>query len=254
MPTDYRPLLCHGELLEIKRWDTPTIYNGWTKITKHDIAREGMNRQACHDFMPQLGTMVGYAVTLVIEPSNPNHARDNPACWSQYRRYIAHAPGPKIVVVQDLDKPNFCGCFWGEVNGNMHRALGCVGAIVDGGIRDYNGMCNAGFKAIAQRFCLADAYAVPARWNCEVEVFGSKVRPGQLIVADQHGFLVVPDEDQKGLLEATRITDSNECHTVIHAGRNASGKTTEQLLAEFDEAFDAFDAANRERFVLDESQ
>jgi hypothetical protein len=42
----------------------------------------------------------------------------------------------------------------------------------------------------------------------------------------------------------TKITDSNECHTVIHAGRNASRKTTEQLLAEFDEAFDAFDAAN----------
>jgi regulator of RNase E activity RraA len=250
---DRGPLLSHSEISELKRWDTPTVYNGWAKITKHDIAREGMNREACHDFMPHLGPMVGYAVTLVIEPSNPEHAKANPNCWSRYRRYVAYAPGPKIVVVQDLDKPRFCGCFWGEVNGNMHRALGCVGTLVDGGIRDYNGMCNAGFKALAQRFCVADAYAVPVRWNCEVEVFGHKVRPGQLIHADQHGFLVIPDEDQKGLLEAARFLDANECRTVIRAGRSAAGKSMEQLLAEFDEAFDALDAASKERFASDDA-
>ena len=45
-------------------------------------------------------------------------------------------PGPKIVVVQDLDKPRVIGSFWGEVNSNIHRALGCVGTITDGAIRD----------------------------------------------------------------------------------------------------------------------
>ena len=54
--------------------------------------------------------------------------------------------GPKIVVVQDLDKPKVGGSFWGEVTSNMHRALGCVGTITDGSIRDLDEMTNAGFK------------------------------------------------------------------------------------------------------------
>ena len=32
--------LSHSELLQLKRWNTPTIYNGWEQITQHDIARK----------------------------------------------------------------------------------------------------------------------------------------------------------------------------------------------------------------------
>jgi len=124
-----QPPLSHAELLELKRWNTPTIYNGWEQITQSDAGKDGFNREECRDFMPQMGPMVGYAVTVVIEPSSPQHPRNNPDAWSQYRRYVAKLPGPKIVVVQDLDKPNTHGAFWGEVNSNIHRALGCVGTI-----------------------------------------------------------------------------------------------------------------------------
>ena len=30
--------LPHADLLRLKRWNTPTIYNGWEQITRHDIA------------------------------------------------------------------------------------------------------------------------------------------------------------------------------------------------------------------------
>src|ERR1700722_9990946 len=96
--------LSHAELLGLKRWNTPTIYNGWEQITRHDIAAVGFNVEETRDFMPQMGPMVGYAVTVVIEPSNPEHRRRAPNAWSEYRRYVASLPGPKIVVVQDLDK------------------------------------------------------------------------------------------------------------------------------------------------------
>ncbi|MDW8226585.1 MAG: hypothetical protein RMJ60_02155, partial [Anaerolineales bacterium] len=79
-------LLPHSDLLELKRWNTPTIYNGWEQITRHDVTSEGINLEECCDFMPQMGPMVGYAVTLVIEPSNPLHKRDHPTAWSDYRR------------------------------------------------------------------------------------------------------------------------------------------------------------------------
>ncbi|MBX3178367.1 MAG: RraA family protein [Candidatus Hydrogenedentes bacterium] len=240
--------LSHAELLELKRWNTPTIYNGWEQITRHDPAADGFNLEACTDFMPQMGPMVGYAVTVVCEPGNPAHKAEHPDAVQAYLRYIAEQPGPKIVVVQDLDKPRVLGSYWGEVNANIHRALGCVGTITDGAIRDWDEMCNAGFKALAGRFCVGHAHSWPARWNCEVEVFGRRVRPGQIIHADKHGFLVVPEEDEAGLLDAARFMDSNECRTVIPAGRGAAGKTTEEILADMRAAGAAFGAAAREKF------
>lgn len=241
-------MLTHSDMLQLKRWNTPTIYNGWEQITRHDIAAVGFNLEETRDFMPHMGPMVGYAVTVQFEPSNPRHPQANPKAWSEYRDYVASIPGPKIVVVQDLDKPRVIGAFWGEVNSNIHRALGCVGTITDGAIRDVDEMCNAGFKALARRFCVGHAHSCPVRWNCEVEVFGRKVQPGQLIHADKHGFLVIPAEDEARLLEAARFMDSNECNTVIPAARGAAGKPTEQILAEINAAGAAFGAAAREKF------
>ena len=239
--------MSYSDVLELKRWNTPSVYNGWEAITTRDRTRGHFNREAPHDFMPQMGPMVGYAVTVVIEPSNPAYQR-NPNTWSEYRRYVAGLPGPKIVVVQDLDKPHHVGAYWGEVNSNTHRALGCVGTITDGAIRDVDEMCNAGFKALAVRLAIGHAYSVPVRWNVPVEVFGCPVQPGQLIHADKHGFLVIPEDDEPGLLDAVRFMDANECRTLIPAARNTVGKTTDEILQAMDEAGKAFGTAARQQF------
>jgi len=237
----------HGTLLELKRWNTPTIYNGWEQITRRDIARDCFNREDVRDFMPQMGPMVGYAVTVVCEPGNPSH-KSNAGAWSEYREYVAAVPGPRIVVVQDEDKPEVLGSFWGEVNANIHRALGCVGTITDGAVRDVDEMTNAGFKALARRMCVGHAHVTPTRWNCDVEVFGTKVVPGQLIHADKHGFLAIPEEDEPRLLHAARFMDSNECLSKIAAARGCTGKSVEQILREIDDAGRGFAEAARAEF------
>src|SRR5881396_2969710 len=99
-----RRTMTHAELLQLKRWNTPTIYNGWEQITRHNAAADAFNLEETRDFMPQMGPMVGYAVTVTCEPSNPAHKK-NANAWPEYRRYLASLPGPKIVIVQDLDKP-----------------------------------------------------------------------------------------------------------------------------------------------------
>jgi len=227
--------LSHADLLRLKRWNTPTIYNGWEQITRHDIAAAGFNLEETRDFMPQMGPMVGVAVTLVVEPSQASH-RARAGAWSDYRRSVASVPGPKIVVVQDLDKPAVIGSFWGEVSANTHRALGCVGTITDGAIRDLDEMTNAGFKALARRLCVGHAHVVPVRWGEPVTVFGREVRPGQLVHADKHGFLAVPEEDEARLLEAAAFMDANECRTVIAAARGAAGLAADEVLARMDDA------------------
>jgi regulator of RNase E activity RraA len=235
-------------LLELKRWNTPTIYNGWEQITRRDRTRDGFNLEETRDFMPQMGPMVGYAVTVVIEPGSGAHPPENPSAWSEYRRYVASRPGPKIVVVQDLDKPRVIGSFWGEVNANAHRALGCVGTITDGAVRDVDEMTNAGFKALARRFCVGHAYSWPVRWDCPVEVFGQTVRPGRLLHADKHGFLAIEPEEEPLLLDAARFMDANECRTVIQAARASAGLSMEEALQRLEEASTAFGAAVREKF------
>ncbi len=228
--------LPHAELLQLKRWNTPTIYNGWEQITKLDAAANVTNLEETTDFMPQMGPMVGYAVTVVIEPSQKSHKSSVPSAWSDYRAYLASQPGPKIVMVQDLDRPQVIGSFWGEVNANVHRALGCVGAVVDGAIRDVDEMTNAGFKALARRLCVGHAHSHPVRWGCEVEVFGTKVRPGQLIHADKHGFIAIPEGEEAQLLGASIQMDINECATVIAAARSTFGLGREASVAHIDAA------------------
>ena len=94
--------LSHGELLELRRWNTPTIYNGWEQVTKCDAGRDGFNLEETVDFMPQMGAMVGHAVTVVCEPGNPAHRKNNPDGWNEYRSYLASVPGPKIVALRSL--------------------------------------------------------------------------------------------------------------------------------------------------------
>ncbi len=234
--------------MQLKRWNTPTIYNGWEQITHHDRTKEGINFDPTTDYMPEMGPMVGYAVTVKIEPSNPSHAERKGALVEEYREYVASTPGPKIVVVQDLDHPNVVGSYWGEVNSNIHKALGCVGTITEGAIRDLDEMTNAGFKALARRLCVGHAYSTPVEWNCAVDVFGKTIQPGQLIHADKHGFLAIPPEDEIALLDAAVFMDQNECNTVIPAARSTSGKSTQEILDSINSAGESFGKAAKERF------
>ena len=72
--------LSHTQLLQLKRWNTPTIYNGWEQITSRDNAHDGFNLEETHDFMPQMGPMVGYAVT-VCDRTVAAEAQRSPALW-----------------------------------------------------------------------------------------------------------------------------------------------------------------------------
>lgn len=244
----HRELLDHEQILELKRWNTPTIYNGWEQITHRDSGKDGFNLEPVVDFMPQMGPMVGYAVTVICQPGKAEHQKNNPSAASECYRYIASVPGPKIVVVHDLDKPATYGSYWGEVNSNRHRALGCVGTITDGAVRDVDEMTNAGFKALARRMCVGHAYSTPIRWGCEVEVFGRKVEPGQLIHADKHGFLAIPFGEEQDLLDAARFMDSNECKSLILTARDTAGKTMEEILEGFDRAGELFARNVKEKF------
>lgn len=216
------PTLDLADLLALRRWNTPSVYNGLEQITAADPTTL-VNLDEAVDFMPQMGAMVGYAVTLVIEPSQRHHAEARPDAWREWFSYLAGIPGPKIIVCQDLDKPRTYGACFGEVNGSIYRQLGCVGGIVDGAIRDIDEITYAGLKMLARRLAVSHCHGTPVSWGDPVEAFGIPVHQGQLIHADRHGFLAVPAGEERDLLEATAFMDRNECETLIGAARYTPG-------------------------------
>ena len=86
----------------LRKITSPSVANAIEtfKVRPRD---EGNVSSSIRALFPEMGPMVGYAVTVVIEPGNPAHQKNGAKLWSDYRHYIASVPGPKIVVVQDLD-------------------------------------------------------------------------------------------------------------------------------------------------------
>src|SRR3954463_16527302 len=129
MPTP----LSAAEIAELKKYATPSISNG-IETFKIRPRNEGFMSHEIRCMFPEMQPMVGYAFTAKIRAAaEPARQPD----VSAYRRAVLAAPGPKVIVIQDLDEPAI-GSFWGEVNGNIHKALGAVGTITHGGVRDLN--------------------------------------------------------------------------------------------------------------------
>ena len=59
-------------------------------------------------------------------------------------------PSPRIIVIQDEDEPPAMGSFWGEVNSSVFLALGAVGVVTDGGVRDLDEVQAMGFQFFAR--------------------------------------------------------------------------------------------------------
>lgn len=88
------PMLSYADMLKLKRWNTPTIYNGWEAITQGERLSLKCNRDETRDFMPQMGPMIGYAVTVTCQPGNKVHYKRGAKNRVAYQKYLASLPGP----------------------------------------------------------------------------------------------------------------------------------------------------------------
>src|SRR5579872_2501505 len=185
------PRLTSGDLEALGRVSTPALANA---IETFDVRphNEGFAGPEIRAVFPELGTMVGYACTLRIAADRPTPAGGGGAPLA-YWAYVAGSPGPKVVVVQDLD-PEPVGAFWGEVNSNVHRALGAVGTVTHGGVRDLDEMRQAGFRVFASAVLVSHAYVHVVDFGAPVRIGRLTVSPGDLIHADRHGVLLIPPE------------------------------------------------------------
>jgi regulator of RNase E activity RraA len=176
-------------LEELKRYDSPTLSNA---IETFDIRPrdEGYMTMEIRCFFPELGPMVGYAATGTIRARGRSATQDQTALYQHVRK----VPGPCVVVVEDLDDPPGHGSLWGEVNATIFGALGCVGCVTNGCVRDLKEARAMGFQFFAAGPGVSHAYVRVESAGRPVMVGGLLISPGDLIHADQHGVLLVPRE------------------------------------------------------------
>jgi regulator of RNase E activity RraA len=142
---------------------------------------------------PELGPLVGYAVTALIR-AEPEPRDGHRASLFGYWDFIRSIPEPRVIVVHDLDEPRGQGSQWGEVQANIHKALGCAGVITDGAVRDLEEVRGLGFQFVASHVSVSHAYVHLVDFGLPVKVGGLWVKPGDLLHADQHGVVSIPPE------------------------------------------------------------
>ena len=184
--------LTNQQIEFLQSMDTPTVCNVIEMVAPE---RRGHGYTVKHLFcpFPDLPPIVGFAKTVTAKAKDKVALGDYMGKRLDYLDYIASEPRPSIAVIEDLDDELGYGAFWGEVQSNIHKALGCLGVVTNGSIRDIP-MIAPGFQMLAGSLSPSHAYTHVEDFGVPVTVHGMKVASGDLIHADQHGAVVVPHE------------------------------------------------------------
>lgn len=185
--------LTAGQLEALGRLDTCSVANAIETFGLR-LRNEGYTGPGVRCFTPELPPVVGYAETLRVRSSSPPWQRrfylDRTDWWSA----LGRVPPPRILVVQDVDPQVGVGAFVGGVHAHVLRALGCVGVVTNGAVRDLPEVVEAGLQLFAGNLSPSHAYVHVVDYGQPVVVAGLTVAPGDLLHADQHGVVRVPPE------------------------------------------------------------
>src|SRR5919108_3282281 len=173
--------------------DTPTVCN-LVEIVAPDRRGFGYTVRHLHCPFPELPPIVGFAKTVTFKAKDAVPLGEVGYMQKRldYLDYVASQPQPSIMVMEDLDGEHVgYGAFWGEVQSNVHKALGCLGVVTNGSVRDIPAIA-PGFQMLAGSIGPSHAYVQVVEFGIDVNVHGMAVSSGDLIHADRHGAIVVP--------------------------------------------------------------
>ena len=192
----------------LRKISSPSVANA-IETFKVRPRHQGQMSSEIRALFPEMGPLVGYAVTAVIR-AEPEPLEGHRASTFAWWDYVLTIPAPRVVVVHDLDEPRGQGAQWGEVQANVHRALGCAGVVTDGSVRDLDEVRALGFQFAAAHISVSHAYVHMVDFGLPVKLGGLWVKPGDLIHADQHGVVTIPPEIALRVPEAVAKVETDE--------------------------------------------
>jgi regulator of RNase E activity RraA len=161
--------------------------------------RVGLARCAVHGIVPRWGRtkIVGRAVTirLIAAGALPSVAHLG------VDAIAASSSGDVIVIDNRGDLHNNC---WGEILALGAKLQGVAGVVVDGAVRDVDACETFDFPVHARGTVPSTARGriVQEAWNIPIRIGDAAVRPGDVIVADVNGVVVVPIEKLEQVVQA----------------------------------------------------
>ncbi len=185
--------------------------------------REGVMRSYIRPLLPNT-RFVGPALTVRMQPGNQVDCLD---------ALSVAQPGDVIVVDAGGETET---SIWGGLMAGLCKMKGVVGAVVDGAIRDIDEIKDLGFfifsKAIVPRSTHSpySGRYEPLEVNIPIQCGGVLVRPGDLVLGDDIGVVVIPLEEAPQVLKLAQEQARKE---ELTREKIRQGKTVDELLQEF---------------------
>jgi 4-hydroxy-4-methyl-2-oxoglutarate aldolase len=229
-------------LAELRKIDSPTItnvvatypknplclglYNPWTENWYTDTS--------IRCIYPELGAVVGYAVTCVYGLPDPNYS--GRLTFMDVVDALDAMKKPTILVIQQKWPPelfNKAGLA-GEIMTTTMQAVGCVGLLSNGPSRDVDAIRRNNFQMLLGGVTAGHGEMAVQAVNVPVSVGGMDVAPGELIHMDENGAVKFPADKLEAVLtnakamldkEAEQLERIRKCTSAAELRANASGGT-----------------------------
>ncbi|HEX4346572.1 MAG TPA: hypothetical protein VHZ73_03325 [Vicinamibacterales bacterium] len=219
-----------GLLEMLRRFDGSTLANAIETFNVR-LRNEGFADGSLRAQFTDLPPVAGYAVTARIRCSTPppvGHLYvDRTDWWS----YIQSVPGPRVVVVEDVDERPGLGAFIGQVHASILKRLGCVAYATNGAVRDLPAVRQTGLQMFAGCTSISHAFVHIVEFGTAVRVGGLPVSPGDIIYGDRNGLLNIPSAIASELpAAAARLLEQDRRVVDFCQSRNFSLETLRTIV------------------------
>ena len=213
----------------LRKFDTPSItnvvatypnsstclglYNPWTENWYTD--------QSVRCMYPELGPLVGYAVTCVFGLPDPNFNR---LSFMDVLDALDAMPKPTVLILEQKFPPEIAGKV-GLAGGNMvnaMKAIGCVGMISNGPSRDIDEVRPLGFQYVLSGITPGHGAMAVHAVNVPVSVASMDVAPGELIHMDENGACKFPADQADAVLENVQALCDEEAERMARMKKATS--------------------------------
>jgi 4-hydroxy-4-methyl-2-oxoglutarate aldolase len=151
-------------------------------------------------------------------------------CRADILKFLAAIPTESMVVF-DPGKDKVCAA-WGEFMALVARNNGCRGVVVDGPIRDAEMIVQAGFQIFGTGFWPVSSVGRwrPVHCGQTIVMHGVEVRPGDLVLGDIDGVVVVP----RPLIEEVLLA-AEDCYRAERSMKEElrAGKSMEEVFKKY---------------------